>query len=316
MQIARTSPMNLDHVRDMHFAHGDDAAAAIRGLDVEFSVLSSSTRAWRVTEARVGEARLVSGDIGAAVSAAGVTDRDVLWFIVCLEPAGRWTLNGQSFHTRSIAAMSEGTALAAYLSQPAGWFSLQIPREALRRRAQARAEILVPDGLSFFADHDFGRSPFRSAVEVALAFIRSHPEKLGQPEVQAGLEKTLLDTLVGALASPLPAGESRSQLVAVRIEEYLNEHAHEALGPSDLCAALSISERTLRRHFNETFQTSPGRFLRLRRLNQARRALRSGEFSRVTDVGIRFGFFDLGRFASDYRALFGEFPSQTLNRGT
>jgi AraC family ethanolamine operon transcriptional activator len=298
-------------VREMHFAHGDEAAAAIPGIDVQFTVLSSSTRTWRLTEARVGDSMLVSGEMGAALCAVGVTDRDRLWFLVPLD-ASRWALNGQPFEARNIAALSEGTEHAAYLSQPIHWVSLQIPRVALQRKVGAHANIFIPRGLSFFEDDDFGQTPFRRAVEVALHFITTHPQAMAELDVQARLEKALLDALIGSLATPAPRDKSRSPLVVPRIEQYLHEHADEVLAPSDLCAAWSISERTLRRYFREAFQTSPGRFLRLRRLNQARRALRSGAFARVTEVGIRFGFFDLGRFAADYRELFGEFPSETL----
>jgi AraC family ethanolamine operon transcriptional activator len=45
-----------------------------------------------------------------------------------------------------------------------------------------------------------------------------------------------------------------------------------------------------------------------------RRELRAAEpgTARVTDVAMRWGFWQLGRFAVEYRALFGERPSQTL----
>ena len=57
-------------------------------------------------------------------------------------------------------------------------------------------------------------------------------------------------------------------------------------------------------------------FIRHRRLHAARRellAVQSGE-SRVADIAYRLGFFELGRFAADYRQLFRELPSQTMAR--
>jgi len=50
------------------------------------------------------------------------------------------------------------------------------------------------------------------------------------------------------------------------------------------------------------------------RLTQARRALLSAERGTVTQIAMRFGFLELGRFAVDYRSTFGERPSETLRR--
>jgi AraC-like DNA-binding protein len=59
---------------------------------------------------------------------------------------------------------------------------------------------------------------------------------------------------------------------------------------------------------------APKRYLLLRRMHLARRALREAapDTTTVTDIATRFGFWQLGRFSIDYRALFGEAPSVTL----
>ena len=61
---------------------------------------------------------------------------------------------------------------------------------------------------------------------------------------------------------------------------------------------------------------SPSSYLRLRRLQQMNRALRSGnqDAAGVAEIARRYGVRDLGRFAVSYRALYGELPSDTLRR--
>jgi transcriptional regulator GlxA family with amidase domain len=61
---------------------------------------------------------------------------------------------------------------------------------------------------------------------------------------------------------------------------------------------------------------SPKRYLLLRRMHLARRALRTSapDTTTVTDIAAQYGFWQFGRFAGEYRSLFGEAPSTTLHR--
>ena len=85
---------------------------------------------------------------------------------------------------------------------------------------------------------------------------------------------------------------------------------------SDLCRLIGVSERTLRTLCQEQLGVSPQRFLALRRLHLARRALLRSDARSATVTGIATGcgFWELGRFASVYKSLFGESPSSTLHR--
>ena len=60
----------------------------------------------------------------------------------------------------------------------------------------------------------------------------------------------------------------------------------------------------------------PIRFLTLRRMHLAHRALLRADQSKatVTQIVTNHGFWELGRFSVAYRALFGESPSETLRR--
>ena len=54
----------------------------------------------------------------------------------------------------------------------------------------------------------------------------------------------------------------------------------------------------------------------LRELHEVRRALRSGSpaDATVTEVLVRHGIWEFGRFAARYLRHFGELPSETLRR--
>jgi AraC-like DNA-binding protein len=56
------------------------------------------------------------------------------------------------------------------------------------------------------------------------------------------------------------------------------------------------------------------RYLILRRIHLAWRALRDGTGGEtsVAEVAMRFGFWQFGRFAGEYKSLFGEAPSAIL----
>jgi AraC-like DNA-binding protein len=60
----------------------------------------------------------------------------------------------------------------------------------------------------------------------------------------------------------------------------------------------------------------PKSYLTLRRMHLARQRLSTADpsMSTVTDVATQFGFWQFGRFAGEYKSMFGESPSVTLQR--
>ena len=102
-----------------------------------------------------------------------------------------------------------------------------------------------------------------------------------------------------------------------RAEAFLSARAGESVSIAKLCQVAGVSERSLRNAFYDVRGMSPKRCVVRARLVEARRALCDARGTRgaVTAIATDYGFYELGRFASTYKAVFGESPSETLRDG-
>lgn len=106
----------------------------------------------------------------------------------------------------------------------------------------------------------------------------------------------------------------RGQATMRRIAEFLEANTHRPIRLVELCAIAGCSAKTLERLFLECIGGTPNRYLRRYRLWRARTLLAAADpaATTVASIALDCGFWELGRFAGAYRALFGESPSQTL----
>ena len=115
--------------------------------------------------------------------------------------------------------------------------------------------------------------------------------------------------------SGLATGADRHSTTVARFEAFLEAHPDKTFYLAEICAAIGVEPRTLRNVCHAHFGMSPMRYLRLWRMQLVRRALLQADLPiTVTQVVISHGFGELGRFAVNYRALFGETPATTLRR--
>lgn len=156
--------------------------------------------------------------------------------------------------------------------------------------------------------------------KAAGALAATVPDIFAHAAVAKAIEQELVRAMIACLADQGAAESSQSSrqraTVMRRFEQMLEEHADQPLYIAEICAAIGVTDRTLRLHCADHLGMSPHRYLWLRRMNLARRALRLAEGSgrTVTEIANDHGFGELGRFAVSYRRLFGESPSATLRR--
>jgi AraC-like DNA-binding protein len=143
---------------------------------------------------------------------------------------------------------------------------------------------------------------------------RNAPEIIANPEASRGLEQQLIHAMVESLG-PAGSEEDRS---AKRSHSRIMRRFHAAVAAtgdravylSELCSVVGVSDRTLRACCQEQLGMSPLRYLWLRRMQLARRALVRAEptSTTVTDVATGHGFWELGRFAVAYAPFMASRP--------
>lgn len=155
----------------------------------------------------------------------------------------------------------------------------------------------------------------------AARLAATDPGALTHPEVVRSIEHALAQVLVecvdvGEANRAAPCDGRTSLSTMRRFREVIEANPAVPLQVPDLCRALGVSSRSLARYCMEHLGMPAHRYLWLRRMQMAHRALRRADpvTASVTGLAHDHGFCELGRFAVAYRGLFGESPSATLRR--
>lgn len=278
---------------------------------------------WRDTWCRLPRSALVFGfDGGANVGHARIP---ATMMVFRLALSGQPPIcAGRTLDRHSLAIHGPGSHLFEAIQGPSAWVNFAVDPaliEESRAERHRPSPVVVPGERRVLP---IGR-PAIDAIRRALARVRRSvrhaPSALHDPiasgMLQGDVVRAMLAALDGAPArEPVGAAEARHVQILIEAMEFLGATKTHAVMLPELCAAIRTSARTLTRVFHDAFRISPARYLRLRRLGQVRAHLRRGSPrpESVTAAALRFGFSELGRFAVEYRHLFGESPSFTLKK--
>jgi AraC-like DNA-binding protein len=223
------------------------------------------------------------------------------------------------------------TGLVFLPSKPASvhWSDdcLQLAMKIDKQGLEREMSKLLGRSLSGAIDFDLGIDLNRPSVlrfVRALHFLRDELQNDGLATTPLGLaqlESLVLTSLL--LGQPSNYSEElhgddravHSRAVRVVTQMMEAEPASErSLG--DYAAAAGISARAMQDGFRRHLGTTPMAYLREIRLQSARTELERSdpETTTVAHVLGRWGFLQPGRAAGQYRARFGELPSETLRR--
>jgi len=144
---------------------------------------------------------------------------------------------------------------------------------------------------------------------------------VGQGDVSRLLAHSLLQTFDNNLVRDDRGAVARdardaTQAVVRLAQRLIEDRAGEDLTISEIAQQCHVTPRALQYAFRRHLDCTPHSYLRQVRLDLVHQVLRDGSVSNVGDAAARFGFYNPGRFAAEYRRVFDENPGHTLVRSS
>lgn len=241
---------------------------------------------------------------------------------VPLRGVSRVDLGTETFHATPDAAVicSPAQRVRFQWSVDCGVLAIRIEQAAVARQFAQMLGEPVNRMPQFSPRLPFGQdSSWRNLCRFICRELDKDRNLFAAAPARAAIEQMLISTLLlqhdhdlrHLLDRPVSSAAPRH---VRRAEEFMASRLSQSVSVAEVVAATGVSERTLFEGFRQFRDTSPMAWMKARRLEKAREALARGDGANVTATAMEWGFYHLGNFSADYRAQFGERPSDTLKR--
>jgi AraC-like DNA-binding protein len=163
---------------------------------------------------------------------------------------------------------------------------------------------------------------WRSTVESARAELMASDPTAASPLVAEQLAEMTIAALLAAFPNTtmtldyVAGGGSANPAAVRRAVGFIDANADQPIELADIAAAAGVSPRALQSGFVRHRDSTPVGYLRLVRLERARRNLQDGTRmagDSVAGIGRRWGFAAPSQFATVYTSRYGESPDATLD---
>ncbi len=306
----------INDVADWYTSQGAGYEMRLAAADSDGPVASASNM-------HVGEFDLRVFNWGIPVHGLSVADTSTITINIAL--SGTRDVQDQYFGNISwqkdqagIYSLEAGTAIVS--NKPHSLLHLIMPVELLEARARSTFDRELSEPLRFSPVIDLSKegAAINGLLGTLLAQSVGASDSLRHPLVERSIREIIISTVLATLPHNYDQELTTKVDCAVprsvkRAEEYMRAHAAQPISVEILAREAGCSERALQNAFRTFRERTPMTVLRDVRLECAHAELKF-EDSNVTEVALKWGFSNLGRFAALYEAKYLEKPSQTARK--
>ncbi|WP_445620248.1 helix-turn-helix domain-containing protein [Kushneria sp. Sum13] len=311
----RRSPLVLSGLSCHHTRSIQQHVEHYQGWDLQLMQLSQGRFEGRVTHFELEGLHLVRDHSSQALLKGGGLDSATVGFSFPLSrPDDPLICQGRRYAHAGVLAVMGGDLPEVRVAANLDLLSLSLDYQKLAILSGETREIM--DSLRAGPGYLPAASGYQALTllfDLACQWLTLRPELVCRSALRDAFLGHVLDIVErGPVERVTPSVRKR---VVDRAREVIDAQDGEPIAIPSVCHRIGVSRRKLQYCFQEYLGISPASYVRLARLNAIHRTLARGDTLRVQDEAVRWGFFHLGHFALEYRRLFGERPSETLQRG-
>lgn len=268
---------------------------------------------------KVGDMQLAAGAVNRTVLVEGAYTPGMLNFGWILDDGHDAVVKAHAYNGGTLGI--DGGNASMHEVYPAGmpWAAIQVPPARMVKGLEHFKAITADDCHLMLTGPRADLNPILECIHTCMSSgspLRGAASERMERRIQAALHN-LIATRLRASSEDKAYAEGDKFLMQIieRSEKLLRGAEHERLTLDDICKATRMNGRTLQKYFHAMYGVGPVAYFRRRRLNATRASLMDADplKASVGDIAHNWGFTHLGRYALDYRKIFGESPSQTLS---
>jgi len=288
----------------------------IKGASFELHQVGKGSFQADMLHASLGKGILDSARYSNSILTEGTVSQDNMSFGFIHNCRNEFNFNGNILQKHDLLMGDERGPLSSCIPADTHWSSFQFKRNDLLKL-----------GIKLGKDNSkilhFNKK-MQEGLSCKLGGVLNYLEEASDQQISLLNKDFFYHHILGIYANALEHTKGISHLkrdeslfLSKKIYTYLNNHARQPIQMIDLTALVGKSERTVERIFKKYFGITPYTYLKIHRLHLIREHLRHIDDSFPTNIGdiaMKHGFMQMGYFGSEYKKIFGETASETLQK--
>lgn len=286
-----------------------DHAGLLRDWNLRYDQISRGYFEGGIREAWIDGIQIYEEHLSQSVFQSGLARADAVCLGVFSALSGEARWQGKPLTMDHVTCLYKGGEILMSTPRSSTLVAVCVPLAMLGEDCRHCPPSCVEDRYLAQSLRDRMGVTIRALMEQPLLFASAYARRQFRSEVVALVE----DYLAAYRRVEEPVCADKARRVVMTARDLLDSNPGGVVTVDDLCLQTYTSRRTLQNCFEQITGESPAAFLKAIRLNNVRRDLfREGRNAQVGDIAARWGFWHLSQFSLDYKRMFGESPSQTI----